>query len=263
MIPQARKLAWVLPLALLLAPTVANAGTVSDVIFRIDATNTVGTGYLDAHADELVYQPATNQWIWSRGLGDITTAGGDIVATLDSATLKLVKDPAATKAYFMELGFALRAGDSNTDFSILSALISFPTLSPGQLQPPLGGGRATASLTLTDVNGNGATLMPAGPPGSGAYKAQYDGWVPNGITFASLLAEMTFGPGGSGTAGSSYPGTGYASINDPVYDMSQMLAFNLTYGDSASGTVTYRILPEPVASLGALVLALTLSWRRR
>jgi len=43
MIPQLRKLAWVLPVGLLLAPVVAEAGNVSNVIFRIDATSTVGS----------------------------------------------------------------------------------------------------------------------------------------------------------------------------------------------------------------------------
>jgi hypothetical protein len=263
MASQARKLAWVLPLVLLLAPVVADAGDVSNVIFRIDAANTVGSGYLDFTSDMLTYQPATNQWVWTTGMNDILTGDGDVVATLDSATLKLVKDPAATKAYYLELGFTLHAGVSDTDFDITSALLSFPTLSPGQLQPPLGGGRATASLTATDNNSNGVTLMPAGANGSGAYTAQYDGWVPNGITFASLVGEMTFGSGGSGSASQSFPSSGYAPINDPVYDMSAMLAFNLTYGDSASGTTTYRILPEPVTGIGALLLTLALGWRRR
>jgi MYXO-CTERM domain-containing protein len=263
MIPQVRKLAWVLSVGLLLAPVVANAGNISNVIFRIDATNTVGSGYLEFTSDLLSYQPATNQWVWTTGMSDIVTGGGDVIATLDSATLKLVKDPVVTKPYYIELGFTLHAGVSDTDFQITSALIDFPTLQPGQLQPPDGGGRATASLTATDVNGDGVTLMPEGSNGSGAYRAEYDGWAPGGITFASLVGEMTFGPGGSGNASQSYPGTGYAPINDPVYDMSAVLAFNLTYGDSASGTTTYRILPEPVSGLGALVLALALSWRRR
>jgi len=253
----------VLPVALFLAPVLAEAGDVSNIIFRIDATNTVGSGYLEFTSDLLVYQPATNQWTWSTGMNDIVTEGGDFIASLDSATLKLVKDPVATKAYYLELGFTLHAGVSDTDFDILSPLISFQTLPSWALQPPDGGGRATASLTATDVNGDGVTLMPAGPSGNGAYTAQYNGWAPNGITFASLVGELSFGPGGSGNASQSYPQTGYAPINDDVYDMSAVLAFNLTAEDSGSGTTTYRILPEPVAGVGALLLVLAATWRRR
>lgn len=262
MIPQVKKLAWMLPLALLVTPVVADAGNVSNVIFRIDASNTVGSGYLEFTSDLLSYEPATNQWVWTTGSHDILD-GADVVATLDGATLKLVKDPAATKPYYIELGFTLHAGISDTDFAITSALLSFQALPPELLQPPAGGGRATASLTATDVNSNGVTLMPDGPNGSGAYTAKYNGWAPGGTTFATLVGEMTFGPGGSGNASQTYPGSGYAPINESVYDMSAMLAFNLTGEDSASGTTTYRILPEPVAGVGALVLAMALSWRRR
>jgi hypothetical protein len=259
MVSYLRKLTWALPVGLLLcSTTVVRAGDVSNIIFRIDATNTVGSGYLEFTADQLAYNPATNQWTWSTWFNEIKTAGGDVVATLDSATLKLVKDPAAAnKPYYLEFGFTLHAGDSNTDFAIKSPLISFPTLPPSMLQPPTGGGRATASFTATDVNDNGVTLMPGGPNGAGAYKAQYDGWVPNGTTFASLVGEMTFGPGGSGNASQTFPaGSGYTAINNSVYDMSAMVAFNLTYGDSASATTTYRILPEPTAALGLIGLGI-------
>ena len=259
-----RKLAWVLPLGLLLAPVVADAGDISNVIFRIEASNTIGSGYVEFTADQLTYNPTTNQWVWSTGYNEILD-DMDVIATLDSATLKLVKDPAAVnKPYYIEFGFTLHAGAADTDFFIKSALISFATLPPALLQPPTGGGRATASFTATDVNSNGVTLMPGGPNGAGDYTAQYDGWVPNGTTFASLVGEMSFGPGGSGNASQTFPtGSGYAPINNPVYDMSAMIAFNLTYDDSASGTTTYRILPEPMAGLGAAVLALALGWRRR
>ncbi len=263
MVPQLKKLAWLLPITgVLLAPMAANAGNISSVIFRIEATNTVGSGYLEFYSDQLVYNPATNQWVWTTGFNQILD-GSDVVATLDGATLKLVKDPAETKAYYIELDFALHAGPSDTDFFIKSALIDFPTLPPEALQPPTGGGRATASLNITDNNNNGVTCMPLGPNGSGDYTAQYDGWVPDGITLATLIGYISIGPGGSGGSSQTYPtGSGYAPIDVAVYDMSAMAWFNLTYGDAAGATTTYRILPEPAAGL-VLLCALALGWRRR
>jgi hypothetical protein len=263
MVPQLRKLAWVLAVGLLVAPVVAEAGDISSIIFRIDATNTVGSGYLQFTSDQLVYNASTNQWVWSTGFNEILD-GTDVIATLDSATLKLVKDPALHKPYYIEFGFTLHSGTADTDFSITSALISFATLPPEKLQPPTGGGRATASFTATDVNGNGVTLTPNGPAGSGVYTAQYDGWVPDGITLASLVGEISIGPGGSGGTSQTYPsGSGYAAIGNSVYDMSAMAGFSLTYDDTVSATTTYRILPEP-AGLGLLLLgAVALGWRRR
>ena len=253
---------WVVPVGLLLCTASASAGNISNVIFRIDASNTVGSGYLEFTSDLLTYVPATNQWTWSTGMQEIQDTGGDVIATLDAATLKLVKDPTVNKPYYIELGLTLHAGTADTDFVVKSALIDFPTLPPEILQPPDGGGRATASFTATDVNGNGVTLMPDGPTGNGAYTAQYNGLVPNGTTFASLVGEMTFGPGGSGDAGQTYPTSGYGAINDPVYDMSAMMAFNLTFGDSASATTTYRILPEPISGVGLALLLLAATKRR-
>lgn len=263
MVPQLRKVAWVLPAALMLMPAVADAGNVSNVIFRIEASNTVGNGYLEFTSDQLTYNPATNQWVWTTGFNEILD-GMDVVATLDAATLKLVKDPDPTKPYYLELGFTVHAGEADTDFFIKSALIDFPTLPAAILQPPLGGGRATASFNATDVNGNGVTMMPIGPNGAGSYTAQYNGWVPTGTTFANLVGEISAGPGGSANASQTMPaGAGYAAITDDVYDMSAMITFSLTDGDSAGGTTTYRILPEPAAGLALVLCAMVAGWRRR
>lgn len=266
MIPQLKKLAMALPVGLLLlSASVAQAGDISSIIFRIDATNTVGSGYLEFSSADLTYNPATNQWVWAAGHHELLDGGGDVVAILDSATLKLVKDPAPNKPYCIELDFAVHAGISDTDFSVKSAMLSFPTLLPSRLQPPTGGGRAVVSFRATDTNANGVTFMATGPSGVGAYTAQYNGWAPGGTTFATLVNEISVGPGGSAAGGQTFPtGSGYAAINDSVSDMSAIMAFGLTFGDSASGTSTYGILPEPTAGLGVMLLgAVALGWRRR
>jgi NADH:ubiquinone oxidoreductase subunit F (NADH-binding) len=135
-------------------------------------------------------------------------------------------------------------------------LLSFPTLPASQLVPPAGGGRSTASYGATDQNGNGVTLLGIGPAGTGAYTAEYNGFVPAGTTFANLVNMIQAGPGGSASASQTFPGgAGYAQINADVYDMSMQSAFTLTANDLANGTVTYRVLPEPTAALALLALA--------
>ncbi len=255
-----RKLNWVLPIVLLaLGAPVIQAGSISDVIFRIEATNNEGTGYLEFTKDQLVYNPGTNQWTWSTGFHEILNEWGDPIATLDNATIGLIKDPLPDKFYYISLGLAVHAGASDTVFFVQSAQLSF-----GTLWPPTPAGRATASINATDVNGNGVLMQALGPVGSGIYTAQYNGLAPNGTTFATLVNEVFAGPGGSGSGSQVYPPTGYESIPVPVYDMSAMLAFTLTYGDSGGGTTTYRILPEPVSGVGFLAACIfALGWRRR
>ena len=241
----------------------AAAGTVSNAIFRIEATNADGSGFLEFYANELVYNGSTNAWDWNKGVTEILNGSGDTIAVLDSATMSLMIDPTPDKPYRINLGFAVHAGSSLTGFAIRSAMITFSgTLDPNMLQSPAGGGRATASLGITDENGNGATLLAVGQTGIGAYRAHYNGWYPGGTVFSTLVNMVSAGPGGSGSGGQSYPsGSGYQSINVATSDMSAGLGFTLTAADSASGTTSYRILPEH-AALGLAALGLLLGRRR-
>ncbi len=241
----------------------ATAGTVSNSVFRIEASNADGSGFLEFYANELVYNSSTNAWDWNKGYTEILSGAGDTIAELDSATMSLMIDPTPDKPYRINLGFAVHAGGSETQFSIRSGLITFSTtLDPNMLQSPTGGGRATASLGITDENGNGATLLAVGQTGIGAYRAHYNGWYSGGTAFSTLVNMVSAGPGGSGSGGQSYPsGSGYQSINVAVSDMSAGLGFTLTAQDSASGTTSYRILPEP-AGLSLVALGLLLVRRR-
>ncbi len=256
-----------LPIALVLLGGMegARAGDLSNVIFSIEATNDTGTGSYEVTADQLTYSPGTNQWTWSSsGQVELKNEFDEVVALLSGATVKYIKDPIPAKAYYIDVGFAVYAGMTDTDFTIKSALLSFPTLDASLLIPPAGGGRSTASYGVTDQDGNGVTLLGIGPNGSGAYTAQYNGFVPGGTTFANLVNMVQAGPGGSGNGSQTFPGgAGYAQINANVYDMSIQSAFTLTANDLASGTTSFRILPEPSAGLGLAALALLVVGRRR
>ncbi len=261
MVPHLVRMRSVLAIGLALGVVAgAAAGTVSNAVFRIEASNADGSGFLEFYANELVYNSSTNAWDWNKGLTEIQNGSGDTIAVLDSATMSLMIDPTPDKPYRINLGFAVHAGLSLTQFAIRSAMITFSgPLDPNMLQSPGGGGRATASLGITDENGNGATLLAIGQTGIGAYRAHYNGWYPGGTAFTTLVNMISAGPGGSGSGGQTYPsGSGYASINVTATDMSAGLGFTLTAEDSASGTTSYRILPEPaglcLAALGLLLV---------
>lgn len=262
--PSLNRLFWGLPLCALLLSATVSAGTISDVIFRIEAENDQGAGFLEFNSSELTYNPSTNQWTWTTGQADILNGGGDPIAMLDGATLKLVSDPNPGNYYYIELGFAVAAGLSDTHFRVESAQLSFTEIPPELLQGPMAGGRATASLGATDADGDGVEFAATGSVGAGAYRGQYNGFVPDGTTFAELVNTFSAGPGGSGSAGQSLPaGAGYATIAESVQDMSAQLDFMLTDNDAGSGTTTYRILPEPASGLALALLGLGVLRRRR
>ena len=253
------KLPWALPIGLLvLGVSVAAAGDISNTIFRIEATNDLGTGFQDFFASDLSYVPATNSWNWVAPAQTQITQGATVLATLESATLRFVKDPQASQPYYIDLSFAVQAGGgvSPTHFRILTGQISFPSLPVGVVA-----GRSTAAFNITDSGNDGATLDGFGAPGTGAYTAQYNGAVPGGTTFANLVSHVQAVPGGSGSDGQQVPPAGYAAIGVPVQDMSLMLDFTLTSADIGGGTESYRILPEPAAV--SLLGLLALAFRRR
>ncbi len=254
--------------SLLVLSIVAAAGTISDLVFDLQASNDLGAGGLQAHFADMVYNAGTNAWSWTAGPTPIQNASGQEMAHLNSATLTIVRDPALNVPYRINLDFEVAAGDttglsgSTTHFTIATALLSFPTLPPEMLVGPAQGGRATTSFTVRDRNDDGAAFVAVGPVGAGVYTAQYNGLPPSGATFANLLHQVLASAGGQGTGGQNMPNTGYQTIAASVAGMGAQLDFTLTPCDTVGGTASYRVLPEPGAAAGLLVIAALVRWRR-
>ncbi|MEW6250875.1 MAG: hypothetical protein AB1716_09525 [Planctomycetota bacterium] len=239
---------------LLMAASFAPAG-ISTVIFRVEATNATGTGFFEVTSDQLTYNPATGVYSWSlAGPREVRTGGGQLVATVPTASLALIDEPA--RGPQVKMNWTADAGASTTTFMIRSALVSyFP------LPPPEAAGRAEVAFRLEDRNNNGAMLAGLNPPqGLGIYTAQYNGFVPNGTTFSNLIAEISAGAGGTGNASQNDPPFGYRAIGVAVHDMSVQAGFTLTAMDTMGATTSYFIVPEPAA---ALLAALSLAMVRR
>ncbi|MCW5777277.1 MAG: PEP-CTERM sorting domain-containing protein [Phycisphaeraceae bacterium] len=179
---------------------------------------------------------------------DIYSQGGSLLATLGTASVTFIADPV------IMLNFNVQANQQNTLFSVGSGLLNFP-----MINSPVGA--ASAAVTITDVNGNGATFT---PDAAGAHLSHYNGEVPNGTQFASLLTSgFSVGAFSSDTRSDEYPGGGqYAPIGVGVFDMSSRWSFTLSAFDLASGTSVYVIIPAP-GSLGLLGLGGLLAIRRR
>ncbi len=179
---------------------------------------------------------------------DIKSQSGSVLATLGTASVTFIADPV------IHLNFNVQANNQNTSFSVGSGLLSFPTLFNAE-------GAASAGVSITDVNGNGVTFT---PDAAGAHLSHYNGEVPGGTQFASLLnSSFSAGAFSSDTMSDEFPGGGgFANIGGGVFDMSSRWAFTLTAFDLASGTSVYTIIPAP-ASLALLGLSGLAAIRRR
>lgn len=230
----------------LATPAIAD---ISDVVLRIEATNEMGTAVFEGHLSDGDFYPG-GEYIWeSRTPIMMLNQSGQVIATLNNARIRCIEDPV------VQVNFSVSAGSLMTSFTINSPLLSFGTIDNAV-------GRATAGVTVTDTDGDGATLTAAGQPA--LYLAQYNGAVPGGTLFADLISgpvvAMAFD---SASANASSPGGGdFAPIGDPVSDMSARYRFTLTANDEASGTSSFEIIPAP-GTIALLGMGGLLASRRR
>jgi len=197
-------------------------------------------------------------WAWATDEPIEMWANDNLLATLNPGGspgglgVTYVADPV------VNLNFSVQAGGSTTSIVIASALLSFPTINS-----PVGA--ASAAFSLTDANGDGATLVGIGDPAGaqGGYLAQYNGYAGSlsGTTFAEVHQMMSAAAFDTTTATVDVPGAGTTPIGVPVFDMSSVISFRLSANDLASGTTNFVITPEP-SSVLLLACGLVLARRR-
>jgi len=162
--------------------------------------------------------------------------------TINNLKVTLDSDPQVL------FSFAVTAGNTNTTFTFSSDVVSF-----GAITNP--SASASAAITLTDNNGDGASLMGKYAGNTSSYRADT-----NLGNYAYLVPNLT--------AGAFSTANGNGSLNTPiagnVTDMSTEFKFVVTRLDSASGTSNFTIVPEPASIIGlAAGFVGLLSMRRR
>lgn len=228
-----------------LAAGVASAGTVTAL--TIDATSSLGAGTFEVTTDQGTTLP-DGSFIWSLlGPVDITDGGMTIATVVEGSVLMSTTGG-------ISHSFVVRAGGVNTSFSL--GVLPFAV---GPFANPWG--RTSAGMTLTDTNGNGASLTGLGAGGT-IFEAGYN----SGSVFANLLT----GPFAAGsfdsfaTSDESPGGAGnFAPFGGPVTDMSLNWDFRLSANDSSGGTSVWVVIPAPAAGLGFIGGLGLLGARRR
>lgn len=238
-----------LALALGMIPALSFA-SLSETAFQVVASNVNGTSTFSVNRDALSYNPGTDSFSWSLGESqELYSSSGRYIATINAASLNYVQDPV------VNLFFSVQAGGVVTTFTVTSALLSFAAINPAE-------GRATAGMSITDTDNNGVTMN--GLEGGKAYSSYYNGFVPAGTLFKTLVAGFNAPAGQSNTGSENF---GWVNIGGAVTDMSARFNFDLTANDLASGTSNYEIraVPEPttIAALALGAGALLLRRKRK
>jgi hypothetical protein len=128
-------------------------------------------------------------------------------------------------------------------------------------------------VTTTDFAGDGATIT-GNFPNNDTYRAFYNdpGMVSaTGTTFATLTPGVSSSAFSSNTSDEGFPDNagGFSSTDEnsnslgTVSSMSAQWKFSVSAGDSASGTSTYVIIPEPGSCLLCLCGMAVLGFIRR
>lgn len=219
---------------------------ISSVVFSITATLDNGNG--PSYPLEIELDPngidgnGDYQWTLANPI-DVNDGNGQNVFTLDGAGVTIFADPSVA------LNFNVIAGMQNTVFTVDSAVLGFAPLANAV-------GRATAAVSVTDLNGDGATFSPTG---TGAYGSYYNG---GGTLFQELLPGAVVAAANStATASDVFPAVGYQNIGTTLTDIQSDWNFTLSAGDLASGTSEFEVIPAPASAV--LGLAALAGLRRR
>ncbi len=233
--------------ALFAACPALSRASVSGTLISVDATdasnNTSNWTVLTTDAGVVVSGNHTSYAVSSSIA--LLDPSNNTVGTVEIGTsIDTWDDPAVA------LNFNVTAGATDTTFVINSAVVNFSPLTSVLAF-------ASASITLTDSGGGGATLLGCepNPPGTGpdAYQAVYNG----NQLFTSLdPTPLVAGPGGTATVTERDPAIAPARrpIAGTVSSIQSQFCFILSAGDSASGTSRFDVQGTPVPEPGSLTL---------
>ena len=231
-------------IAVLAAASAFAAGAqVSDPLITISASSSLGSGSVSFSSSDLgaITQPNGGiAFILFNPLTIVDQQNNNIIGRITQ--LNVISnadntDTPLTADALTSIGFVASAGDADTTFNMTASLINTGSVLNAAL-------RATASVNVTDTNGNGATLTGLGAGGT-FFNAAYNG----GTTFADLVTGplSTVGSADSSQDFPAAPGI-FSPIGVSLSSIQAQFNFSLTAGDSAGGTSGFFSIPTPASA---------------
>jgi hypothetical protein len=236
---------FVLALVVALAGSRAGASLIGADFIKITASSAQGSGEWKLVIPPGWTFPANGKHSWSLPTPvDIWNGNHSArLAQIQSLDLYFEQDPVVA------LNFAVMAGAGPVGVTITSAQLSFPAITnPSAV--------ATSAMTLTDTDGNGASLT-GQQTGNKAYRATYN----TNVDWAFLNNSFNAAAFSSNTSNDRRPAAGFETIVGNVSSIVSQYNFTLSSNDQASGTSTFAVVPEP--SVLSLVVFVGLLLRRR
>ncbi|MGE0478951.1 MAG: hypothetical protein AB7Q17_00640 [Phycisphaerae bacterium] len=227
--------AWALFVSFAAPRAVATA--LEDEALSIEAVSALGAATLHVTAAEMNWDAAGRRLFWSttsRALVDAQS--GATIATLTLASLSL------RQCSRVDLSLAVDAGAADAVITVRTGRLSFDTIAAADATA-----RATASVSISDRNSNGAVLAGVGAPGTPVYRARVNGGPDHGALFSGLVGALQAGAGGNASAYQADPQTGFRAVGAPVSDVAVELVFSLSAGDRGSASTVFDVDPNPAA----------------
>lgn len=238
----------------------AVAAQVTDPLITINASSALGSGSVSFSSGDLGAVTMPNGgivFVLTNGPLDIIDSNNNnTIGTITQLSAISNADDTTTSSFdaLQSIGFAVFAGDADTAFNLTGSFINIGSVAGAEL-------RATAGITVTDNNANGALLTGDGLGGT-YFNAAYNG----GTTFADLIAgPLAAGSASSNASSQDFPAAPgvFSPIANPLTDIQAQFNFTLSANDSASGTSGFFAVPAPGAAALLAIGGLTATRRRR
>lgn len=205
---------------------------VSPFAIDVQVSSSLGSGELQVDVLSANFEADTGWMSWSQ-----TTPvqirdpnNNQVIATLQSATLTVLGPNVTFNA-------TVRAGAADATVALAAVELGFEPVAPG-----VAIGRATAAVSVTDTDNNGATVRGVGAAGTGVFRARTNHGAQN---FSTLVSQVTVGPMGTAAGSQNDPPVGFRTVNWATNEMDSLLSFTLTRNDIASATTTYELRNVP------------------
>lgn len=217
--------------------TTAFAGGPSPVVFRAEASNIVGVGLVEITFEAGIWDAESSSftYIQAEPLEIISETTGDALASLDNCYL-FFRTGAVNE---IQLNFSVRGLVDQTIFVAESPVLQYLSVPAAEAR-----GRAVASFSVSDQDGNGAYLIGIGEgAGPGAYTARVNATSESAGTPYSNLVNFVFaGPGGSAVVTQNDPPSGYRPIGTVTRSSMVHFSFQTTIDDAITATTRFNVL---------------------